>query len=80
MNLTFHNGNLNKHNVSPQECFADERRILRAALGAYWLVAKTEAGRLLEIGFVREPDDSAFVFHAMNAKPHQRRQYKTRAK
>jgi hypothetical protein len=83
MNLRFHSGNLDKHKVSPQEveeCFADGRRILRAASGAYWLVAKTEAGRLLEIGFVREPNNDAFVFHAMDAKPYQRKQYKTRAK
>lgn len=83
MNLRFHTENLDKHNVlleELEECFADERRILRAASGAYWLVAKTQAGRLLEIGFVKEPDGGAFIFHAMDAKPYQRKQYKTRAK
>ena len=83
MNLRFHSGNLDKHNVSPEEveeCFNDERRILRAGSGAYLIVAKTGAGRFLEIGFVREPDNGAFVFHAMDAKPYQRKQYKTRAK
>lgn len=83
MNLRFHIGNLDKHSVSPEEveeCFNDERRILRGASGAYWIVGKTGAGRFLEIGFVREPDDSAFVFHAMDAKPYQRKQHKTRAK
>jgi hypothetical protein len=29
---------------------------------------------------VREPQKSLFVFHAMDAKPYQRKQYKTRMK
>jgi uncharacterized DUF497 family protein len=83
VNLRFHYGNLEKHTVSTEEveeAFNDPRKILRASAGAYWLVAKTFAGRYLEIGFAKEPDDNAFVFHAMDAKPYQRRQYKTRAK
>lgn len=83
MNLRFHYGNLEKHNVSPEEveeCFDDSRKILRGSAGVHWLIAKTFAGRFLEIGFVKEPEDSAFIFHAMDAKSYQRRQYKTRAK
>jgi len=83
VDIRFHRENLAKHNVSPEEveeCFADERKILRAASGSYWLIAKTEAGRYLEIGFLREPNESAFVFHAMDAKPYQKKQYKRRGK
>jgi uncharacterized protein len=83
VDLRFHYANLAKHNVSPEEveeCFADPGKILRAASGCYWLVAKTQSGRFVEIGFVRESEDSGFVFHAMDAKPFQRRQYKRRAK
>ena len=83
MEFRFHHANLAKHNISPEEveeCFADPGKVLRAASGAYWLVAKTQAGRFLDIGFVKEPDDRGFVFHAMDAKPFQRKQYKRRAK
>lgn len=83
MNFRYHFGNLAKHNVSPEEveeCFNDEGKILRAMSGSYWLVAKTDAGRFLEIGFVREPDDDAFVFHAMDAKSYQKKQHKRRGK
>jgi uncharacterized DUF497 family protein len=57
MEIRHHVANLEKHGVSlveVDECFADSHRILRAQAGAYWLIAKTEAGRLLDIGFVRE--------------------------
>lgn len=83
MDFKFHYRNLAKHSVSPEEveeCFADTRKLVRAGSGAYWLVAKTEAGRLLEIGFAKEPDDSAYIFHAMDAKSHQRKQYRKRGK
>jgi uncharacterized DUF497 family protein len=83
MNFRFHHANLDKHKISTdevEECFDDSRKIVRASAGAFWLVGKTQAGRLLEIGFVKELVDGAFVFHAMNAKPYQRKQYKTRAK
>ncbi len=82
-NLRFHQSNLEKHNVSSEEveeCFEDSQKILRGSAGAHWLIARTFAGRCLEIGFVREPKNTAFVFHAIDAKPYQRRQYKTRAK
>ncbi len=81
--IRFHHANLAKHNVSPdevEECFSDQRKILRASSNSYWLIAKTAAGRYLEIGFVREPGDSAFVFHAMDAKLYQKKQHKRRGK
>ncbi len=83
MKIRYHYENLAKHGVLPNEvdeCFDDKRKVLRAATGAYWLIAKTQVGRLLEIGFIKEPNDSGFVFHAMDAKYYQRKQYKTRGK
>jgi hypothetical protein len=79
----FHYENLVKHAVMQdevRECFSDPRRIVRRIGGIYWLVGKTEAGRLLQIGYRTEPDKSYFVFHAMAARDYERRQYKFRGK
>ncbi len=83
INIRCHYDNLAKHGVvldEVEECFCDSGKILWAASGAYWLIAKTQAGRLLEIGFIKESNDSTFVFHAMNARPYQHKQYKRRGK
>ena len=81
--LNFHYDNLAKHGISPEEveaCFSDVRRLCRRYGDGYWLVAKTEAGRLLQIGYRLNEDKSFFVFHAMPAVFCERRQYRSRGK
>lgn len=54
MNLQFHEENLSKHGVKPEEveeCFSDVRRLVRRIGEIYWLIGRTEAGRLLQIGY-----------------------------
>jgi hypothetical protein len=83
MELRFHFENLDKHGVTPQEveqCFSDPKRLLRRIGQIYWLVARSEAGRLLQIGYRREKDMNYFVFHAMPARDYEQRQYKSRGK
>jgi hypothetical protein len=46
----------------------------------YWLIGKTEAGRLLQVGYREEENKTYFVFHAMAARDYEHRQYKTRGK
>ncbi len=82
MDLRFHFDNLSKHGVTPdevEECFSDPQRLVRKIGAIYWLIAKTEPGRLLQIGY-RKDDNSYFVFHAMPARDHERRQYKSKGK
>jgi hypothetical protein len=81
--LRFHYDNLAKHNVLPaevEECFSDPRKSVKARAGIYWLIGKTESGRLLQIGYRKQLDRIFFVFHAMNASDSERRRYKTRGK
>jgi len=83
MILNFHQDNLSKHGVTPeevQECFADARRLIRRIGDIYWLIGKTEAGRLLQVGYRKEENKSYFVFHAMTARDYEHRQYKSRGK
>ncbi len=83
MELRFHYENLSKHGLTPdevEECFSDPRYLIRRIGDIYWLIAKTEAGRLLEIGYRKEANKFYFVFHAMPAHEYQRRQYKSRGK
>ena len=52
--LRFHYENQVKHAVvqdEVRECFSDPRHIVRRIGSIYWLVGKTEAGRLLQIGY-----------------------------
>jgi hypothetical protein len=83
MELQFLNENLSKHGVTPEEveeCFCDPGRLLRRIGSIYWLVARTEAGRMLQIGFRKKPGGSYLVFHAMTAREYEQRQYKSRGK
>lgn len=83
MDLRFHLDNLSKHGITPdevEECFSDARRLIRRVGSIYWLVGRTEAGKLLQVGYRKEADKSYFVFHAMPAKDHERRQYKSKGK
>lgn len=81
MELNFHLDNLSKHGVTPEEveeCFSDDLRLIRRIGTNYWLIGKTEAGRLLQIGYRKEADKTYFVF--MAARSYERRQYKSRGK
>jgi len=83
MELRFHFENLSKHGITPEEveeCFADTQRLNRKIGEIYWLIAKTEAGRFLHIGYRKEEDKIYFVFHAMSARDYEQRQYKARGK
>ncbi len=83
MELRFHQENLSKHGVTPEEveeCFSDSRRLIRRIGGIYWLIGKTEAGRLLQVGYRIEKEKSFFVFHAMLAREHEHKRYKLRGK
>jgi uncharacterized DUF497 family protein len=81
--LRFYYRNLSKHGVSSGEvveCFENRKKIVRHAAKANWLIASTQSGRLLEIGYVIEKANCYYVFHAMDARNYQRKQYKRRAK
>jgi uncharacterized DUF497 family protein len=81
--LRFHFVNLSKHGVTPEEveqCFSDDQCLVRRIEDIYWLIGKTEAGRLLQIGYRKEPDKTYFVFHVMSARDYERRQYKSKGK
>lgn len=83
MELHFHYENLLKHGVTPEEveeCFSDVRRLIRRIGEIYWLIGKTEAGRLLQVGYRKENDRTYFVFHAMAACDYEHRQYKSKGK
>ena len=83
MQLRFHLENLSKHGVSPEEveeCFSDDRRLVRRIGDIYWVIGKTEAGRLLQFGYRKEESKVYFVFHAMSARAYEHRQYKSRGK
>jgi uncharacterized DUF497 family protein len=83
MELRFHYENLSKHGVTPdevEECFSDTRHFLKRIGDIYWLIGKTEAGRLLQVGYREEENKTYFVFHAMAARDYEHRQYKTRGK
>ena len=83
MKLRFHYENLSKHGVTPEEaeeCFDNPRRLIRRIGDIYWLIAKTEAGRLLHFGYRKEKDKSYFVFHGMAAREYEHRQYRSRGK
>lgn len=82
--LTIHHDNIAKHGVSAEEvedCFLDRARFIkRIGQNIYWLIGCTQAGRLLQIGYRKEADKIAFVFHAMKARPHEQTLYKRRGK
>lgn len=80
--LHFHFDNLAKHGITPaevEECFSDSKRLIRKVGAIYWLIGKTQAGRLLQVGY-RKEDKVYFVFHAMSARNSERRQYKSKGK
>lgn len=80
MEIRFHDENLAKHNVSQDE--AEEALndkdgwTERTKNGAYLVVGKTFAGRFLEVAYRKLSDGIIFVFHAMDAREHQKRRYK----
>lgn len=80
IDMRFHRENLTKHNVSPdevEEAFFDKRGWTERAIGgAYKTIGKTFAGRILELVYRKVPNDSIFVFHAMDARDHQKKRYK----
>ncbi|MBP9090113.1 hypothetical protein KBI23_03730 [bacterium] len=83
IDLRFHEENLSKHGIKPEEveeCFSDVRRLVRKIGEIYWLIGKTEAGRLLQVGYRKEVDRTYFVFHAMAAREHELKRYKSRGK
>jgi hypothetical protein len=77
MEIRFHDDNLAKHNVSQDE--AEEALndkdgwTERTKNGAYLVVGKTF---FLEMAYRKLPDGTIFVFHAMDAREHQKRRYK----
>ncbi len=80
--MRFHHDNLAKHNVNPDEAaeaIHDPKGWTEhTKTGVYMSVGKTLAGRLLETCYGKLPDDIAFVFHAMDARQHQKKRYKKR--
>ncbi len=83
MEIQFHYENLSKHGIMPdevEECFADDNRMIRRIGAFYWLVGKTNSGRLLQVGFRKEKDKTYFVSHAMSARDYEKRQYQTKGK
>jgi uncharacterized DUF497 family protein len=83
MDLQFHHENLAKHGVLPEEveeCFDDRRKIAKRLADMYWLIGKTQGGRLLQVGYRKLINKTFFVFHAMPATEAERKRYKTRGK
>ena len=83
MKLRFHYENLAKHAVTPEEaeeCFNDPRRLIKRISDIYWLIAKTEAGRILHFGYRKENNQCYFVFHGMAAREYECRRYRSRGK
>lgn len=81
MEIRFHDDNLAKHNVSQEEAEEalndKEGWTKRTKNGAYLVVGKTFAGRFLEMAYRKLPDGTIFVFHAMDAREHQKKRYKS---
>ncbi len=70
--IRFHQENLAKHGVRPdevRECFAKGRRryLKKAKKGVYQLIGQSASGRYLEILYENREGET-FVFHAMNAR------------
>lgn len=81
--IKFHFENLRKHGITiedVEECLKDNRRLVRRIGTIYWLIGKTEEGKLLQIGYRKEENKSYFVFHAMTARAFEHKQYKSRGK
>jgi hypothetical protein len=82
MELRFHLENLVKHEVTAaeaEEALADGNGFTNKTKGgAFLVIGKTFSGRLLEIAYRKLPDKTAFVFHAMDAREHQKKRYKQR--
>ena len=80
MEIRFHDENLAKHNVSQdeaEEALNDKNGwIERTKNGAYLVVGKTLAGRFLEVAYRKLSNELIFVFHAMDAREHQKKRYK----
>lgn len=77
MKLTYHNDNLRKHNVTPNEvdeCLADPDKVYLKRKTIVLIIAKTFSGRILEIGI----NENCFVFHAMDASKYFYKHYKGR--
>ncbi len=82
--LRFHEENLAKHGVSPEEveqCFSSgkTRYFRKVRRGVYQIITQTAAGRYLEVVFEDAPQER-YVFHAMDAKPWQIKLLKRRGK
>jgi uncharacterized DUF497 family protein len=82
MELRFYLENLAKHGVTTEEAeeaLADTSGFTNKTQGGAFLhIGKTFSGRFLEIAYRKLPDKTAFVFHAMDAKEHQKKRYKKR--
>ena len=82
MEIHFHLEDLAKHNVTPDEAeegLADSNGFTEKTKGGAFLhIGKTFSGRFLEIAYRKLPDSTAFVFHAMDARDHQKKRYKQR--
>lgn len=78
--VLIHRENLAKHSVRLDEV---EDVLLdkggwtkRTKRGTYVTVGKTSSGRFLEVAHRKLPEKSIFVFHAMDARAHQKKRYK----
>jgi uncharacterized DUF497 family protein len=82
--FAFHRNNLAKHGISEaeaKECFDSGRHryLRRIGPNRYQLIAKTRAGRYLELIY-RESPTERFVFHAMDVHPRDIRLLKRKGK
>jgi hypothetical protein len=82
MELRFRYDNLSKHNVTTdeaEEAIHDAKGWTeRTKNGIYKSVGKTFGGRVLETGYRKLSDGIVFVFHAMDAREHQKKRYNRR--
>jgi hypothetical protein len=83
MEFQYHHHNIAKHQVSTdeiEEAFSDPKGwAQRGKDGIYLFIGKTFAGRILEIVYRIEIPQTRFIFHAMDAREHQKKRYKQRS-
>ncbi|MBS2010060.1 MAG: hypothetical protein JST01_23630 [Cyanobacteria bacterium SZAS TMP-1] len=80
--MRFHLENLAKHGVTTdeaEEALTDGNAITHKTKGgAFLVIGKTFSGRFLEIAYRKLPEKAVFIFHAMDAREHQKKRYKQR--
>lgn len=82
-NFDFHNANLAKHKVFPEDveqCLSDPQKLRWRSAGNFIVIGKTGGGRYLHIAIEARKTGRPYVFQARTATEAEKRQYKSRGK